>query len=62
MEECRKHKINQKAGNFVNQIRTVRIFHPEYPDTPPGISGIISGVSGLIRSLRVKYRSIRLHS
>ena len=42
MEECRKHKLNQKAGDFCNQIRTVRILirnirtpHPDYPDLCP---------------------------
>jgi len=42
MEECRKHKLNQKAENFCNQIRTVRILirnirtpHPDYSDLCP---------------------------
>ena len=46
MEECRKHKLNQKAGSFAEPNQEHPDSNPEYPDTTPGLSGTISGVSG----------------
>ena len=70
MEECRKRKLNQKAGNlFATESEVSGLSsgisghpnpdypdsHPEYPDTPPGLSGPMSGVSGYTRD--VSHRS-----
>ena len=46
MEECRKHKLNQKAGSFAEPNPECSDFYLECPDTSPGLSGTISGVSG----------------
>ena len=48
MEECKKHKINQKAGNFGNQ-------NPDCPDFSSGISGHPT------RNIRNNIRSIRIN-
>ena len=46
MEECRKHKLNQKAGSFAEPNPKCPDFYPECQDTSLGLSGTISGVSG----------------
>ena len=45
MEECRKHKLNQKAGSFAEPNPECSDFYLECPDTSPGLSGTISEVS-----------------
>ena len=59
MEECKKHKLNQKAGNFCNQIRTIRILIRNIWTPPPGLSGPMSGVSGYIIRPEVLHNPIR---
>ena len=46
MEECRKHKLNQKAGSFAEPNPECLDFYPECPDTSTGLSGTIFRVSG----------------
>ena len=46
MEECRKHKLNQKAGKLLQPNPEYPDYHPEYPDTP-------------IRTIRILFRNIR---
>ena len=67
MEECRKRKLNQNDGNLFateSGVSGLSSGHPnpdypdfnlEYPDTPPGLSGPLSGVSGYNRD--VSHRS-----